>query len=427
MIQDLPKSAVLDYEPAAIDSRSVYRWLVVAMLWCVCLFNYADRQAIYSVFPLLKSEMGLSDIQLGIVGGSFMWVYAAALPFAGIIGDTFSRKTLILGGLIFWSLITLATAFSRNFWALVIFRGLEGLGEAFYFPASMSLISDYHSPRTRSRAMSFHQSSVYVGTIAGGTAAGFLAQKYGWRSGFYMFGTLGILLAFVLLFTLKEPQRGQSEQIDIVKVNQPILSAILSILSTPMVLILILVFTGANFVAAIFLTWMPSYLNRTFSMSLSMAGLNATFWLQIASILGVLSGGFLADRLARRYGGGRMFTQSLGLLLGVPFIFMTGWTRLVPMLVISMVGFGFFKGLYDANIWASLYDVVPLRRRATALGLMNAIGWLGGGAGAVTIAALSRRYGMSASLSATSIIYLIFGSILLFGTWLCMSNRRVNP
>ena len=111
------------------------------MLWFVCLFNYADRQAIYSVFPLLKSEMQLTDIQLGIVGGSFMWVYAAALPFAGVIGDHFSRKTLILGGLIFWSIITLATALSTKYWHLVVFRGLEGLGEAFYFPASMSLMS----------------------------------------------------------------------------------------------------------------------------------------------------------------------------------------------------------------------------------------------------------------------------------------------
>src|SRR3954471_16672396 len=217
MIQELPKSAVLDYESAAPEPRGSYRWLVVGMLWMVCLFNYADRQAIYSVFPVLKSEMKLSDVQLGIVGGSFMWVYAAALPFAGIFGDMISRKTLILGGLIFWSLITLATALSRNFWALVIFRGLEGLGEAFYFPASMSLISDYHSPRTRSRAMSFHQSSVYVGTIAGGTAAGFLAQRLGWRSGFYMFGTLGILLGIVLIFTLKEPMRGQSERIEIAR------------------------------------------------------------------------------------------------------------------------------------------------------------------------------------------------------------------
>jgi MFS family permease len=337
-----------------------------------------------------------------------------------------SRKTLILGGLIFWSLITLATALSRNFWALVIFRGLEGLGEAFYFPASMSLISHYHSPRTRSRAMSFHQSSVYVGTIAGGTAAGYFGQHFHWYTGFYVFGILGMMLGLVLILTLKEPQRGQSEQIEVPPEREPIFKAILSILFTPMVLILILVFTGANFVAAIFLTWMPSYLNRTFSMSLSMAGLNATFWLQMASILGVVSGGFLADRLALRYGGGRMFTQSLGLLLGVPFIFLTGWTRFVPLLVMAMIGFGFFKGLYDANIWASLYDVVPLRRRATALGLMNSIGWLGGGAGAVTIAVLSKRFGMSASLSATSAIYLIFGSILLLGTWFFMSNRRVN-
>ncbi|HEV8607159.1 MAG TPA: MFS transporter [Tepidisphaeraceae bacterium] len=425
MTQQLLQPPVLPYQSPP-PSQSAYSWLVVSMLWCVCLFNYADRQAIYSVFPLLKSEMQLSDVQLGIVGGSFMWVYAAALPFAGIIGDTFSRKSLILGGLIFWSLITLATALSTKYWHLVLFRGLEGLGEAFYFPASMSLISDYHSPRTRSRAMSFHQSSVYVGTIAGGTAAGFLAQKYGWRSGFYLFGFLGVVLGIILIFTLKEPRRGQADQIQVPHDNEPILPAIVSILSTPMVLILILVFTGANFVAAIFLTWMPSYLNRTFSMSLSMAGLNATFWLQIASILGVISGGFLADKLARRYGGGRMITQSFGLLLGVPFIFLTGWTTAIPILVIAMIGFGFFKGLYDANIWASLYDVVPLRRRATALGLMNAIGWFGGGAGAVTIAILSKKYGMSASLSATSAIYLIFGSILLLGTALFMSNRRVN-
>src|SRR3954470_2025265 len=204
MIEELPKSAVLDYESAALQSHSAYRWLIVAMLWFVCLFNYADRQAISSVYPLLKQQMHLSDVQLGIVGGSFMWVYAAALPFAGIIGDAFSRKTLILGGLIFWSLITLATALSTQYWHLVLFRGLEGLGEAFYFPASMSLISDYHSSRTRSRAMSFHQSSVYVGTIAGGTAAGFLAQRFGWRSGFYIFGALGIVLGLVLALMLKE-------------------------------------------------------------------------------------------------------------------------------------------------------------------------------------------------------------------------------
>ena len=191
--------------------RNPYKWAVVGMLWLVCLFNYADRQAIFSVFPVLKTEMGLSDVQLGIVGGSFMWVYALALPIAGIVGDRVKRKTLIIGGLVFWSLITLATALSTQYWHLVLFRALEGFGEAFYFPASMSLISDYHSRETRSRAMSLHQSSVYAGTILGGTAAGFFAQFYGWRSGFFLFGILGVLLGVFLPFLLREPRRGQAE------------------------------------------------------------------------------------------------------------------------------------------------------------------------------------------------------------------------
>src|SRR4029077_16203027 len=175
------------------------------MLWLVCVFNYADRQAIFSVFPRLKTEMGLSDVQLGVVGGAFMWVYAAALPFAGIVADRANRKALILGGLLFWSAVTLATGWATEYWHLVLFRALEGLGEAFYFPASMSLLSDYHGKATRSRAMSIHQSSVYAGTIAGGTPAGVMGQALGWRSSFYLFGGLGALLGLALLVCLREP------------------------------------------------------------------------------------------------------------------------------------------------------------------------------------------------------------------------------
>jgi MFS family permease len=411
-----------------------YKWWVVAMLWFVCLFNYADRQAIFSVFTLLQSEMGLSDVQLGIVGSSFMWVYALALPLAGLVGDRFSRKALIIGGLIFWSLITVATALSTTYWHLVLFRALEGLGEAFYFPASMSLISDYHGKATRSRAMSLHQSSVYGGTILGGAVAGYCGQYYGWRSGFYLFGSLGVLLGVVLLLTLREAPRGQADQTggDAGPLPTHELApreacrAAGEIFGTPMVRILMVVFVGANFVAAIFLTWMPSFLTRKFNMSLSMAGLNATAWLQVASVLGVLSGGWLADRLIRRRRGGRMMTQSVGLLLGIPFIFMTGWTVSVPILVLAMIGFGYFKGFYDANIWASLYDVVRPHRRATALGLMNAIGWFGGAFAPVAIAAASQRWGMSTCLSATSAIYLLFGLLMILGIWLYMTGPEIE-
>jgi MFS family permease len=352
---------------------------------------------------------------------------------AGIVGDRVRRKTLIVGGLVFWSLITIATSLSTRYWHLVLFRGLEGLGEAFYFPASMSLLSDYHGKDTRSRAMSLHQSSVYAGTIAGGWAAGYFAEHYGWRTGFYVFGTLGVVLGIILTRALVEPVRGKSEGAESANEFTELppsrddpLDAIGRLLRMPMYLILIAVFAGANFVAAIFLTWMPSYLGRKFGMDLAMAGLNGTAWLQVASVLGVLSGGWLADRWAKRHRAGRMMTQALGLFAGVPFLFLTGWTLSVPVLVLAMIGFGYFKGLYDANIWASLFDVVEPRRRATAQGLMNSIAWIGGGVGSVAIAAAAPHFGMGACLSATSLIYLLVGTLLVVGVRAFMVPSRAQ-
>jgi MFS family permease len=365
--------------------------------------------------------MNLSDIQLGIVGSAFTWVYAAAGPFAGWVGDKLSRKTVVLGGLIAWSLITVATALSTQYFHLVTFRALEGLGEAFYFPASMALVSAFHGPDTRSRAMSLHQSSVYAGTIAGGTFAGYLGQYYGWRSGFYTFGALGILLGLGLWKFLREPEAPKEKAAAPVPFKE--------VFSHPMVYVLAFTFIGANFVALIFLTWMPTYLYRTFKLSLTMAGFSATAFLQIASVLGVLFGGWLADRFAKKQLGGRALTQAIGLLGGVPFLFLTGWTIDVTVLIIAMVGFGFCKGLYDANIWATLYDYVPAERRASAVGTMNSLGWLGGGIAPVAIAAASQRFGMAACLSATSAIYLAFGLFLLIGTkkWTPSPSVALTP
>ena len=400
-------------------STSINKWVLVALLWFVCFFNYADRQAIFSVFPLLKAEMGLSDVQLGVVGAAFMWVYAAIGPIAGMVGDRVQRKTLIVGGLVFWSLITICTALSTNYAQLVLFRALEGFGEAFYFPASMSMISAYHSGDTRSRAMSMHQSSVYAGTIAGGTFAGMLGQHYGWRSGFYVFGGLGVLLGLVLLTVLKEPARAP--------LTERTKGSIRGLFDNPMVAILIAVFAGANFVAMIFLTWLPSFLFTKFHMSLSLSGFSSTADLQLASVLGVLTGGLLADKLSRMYRGGRMMTQAIGLFCGVPFIFLTGWTLSVPVLILAMTGFGYFKGLYDANIFASLHDVVRQEHRATAVGVMNSIGYLGGGIAPVAIAAAAGRYGMSASISANSLVYLGVALLMVFGTRRYMGGKPARP
>ena len=189
-----------------------YKWRVVGMLWWISFFNYADRQAIFSVFPLLEREMGLTTVQLGLLGSGFAWVYGLGAPFAGVIVDRVRRKTAILGGLHVWSLICMATALSKNFRHLFWFRAAEGLGETFYFPASTSLISDYHGPDTRSRALGLHQTAVYMGTIGGGYFAGLIAETYGWRLSFIVFGGLGVLLGIVLHRFLLEPPRGASEK-----------------------------------------------------------------------------------------------------------------------------------------------------------------------------------------------------------------------
>jgi sugar phosphate permease len=175
---------------------------------------------------------------------------------------------------------------------------------------------------------------------------------------------------------------------------------------------------GANFVAVVFLAWMPAFLYQKFHMSLSMAGFSATAYLQIASVLGVLSGGLLADAAVKRGGNhrrkGRIFIQALALLCGVPFLFLTGWTISVSLLILATIGFGFFKGMYDANIFASLHDVVSVERRGVAVGIMNSLAWLGGGVAPIAIAVTAARYGMSAAISATAGIYLLIGLLMLW-------------
>ena len=374
-----------------------YKWSVVGMLWFVCFLNYADRQSIFAVFPKLKSEFGFDPVQLGLIGSAFAWVYAAGAPLAGFVADRFSRKHLILGGCLFWSAVTMMTGWCSRLWQFVTVRALEGLGETFYFPATMSLVSDYHDPRTRSRAMSFHQSSVYAGTIGGSWAGAWFAEHLGWRAGFYFFGVAGALLALVLWRFLLEPVRGAAAQ---VVASQPALveaplgvkDTLVEIFRRPTAIFLMLAFLGANFVATIFLTWTPTFLTEKFGVKLTTAGLTGAVFINLASAMSVPLGGLLADRLALRFAGGRMVVQAFGLLLGATFVGLVGLTTNWHTLMIAMTIFGLGKGLYDSNIFASLYDVIAPRARASAAGIMNTVGWGGGALGPLAVG-IATKYG----------------------------------
>jgi MFS family permease len=407
------------------------------MLWLISFFNYADRQAIFSVFPLLEREMHLTTVQLGLLGSAFAWVYGLGAPFAGMIVDRVRRKTAILGGLHAWSLICMATVLSSDFKHLFFWRAAEGLGETFYYPASMSLISDYHGRDTRSRAMGLHQTSVYMGTIGGGFFAGLIGQHYGWRWSFIVFGGLGVLLGFVLNRYLVEPVRGAAEAAETARdIGSPTrartstrrlsFGEFLQLLRrTPTLLCLMGAFMCANFVAVVLLSWMPKFLYDKFSMSLATAGLTATLFVQLASMAGSPIGGWLADTLRRRSARGRIAVQMIGVLGGAPFVMLCGLTPSVGTLILALTAWGFFKGLYDANIFASAFDVVRPEARGSAAGFMNAVGWLGGGGTApIVIGWIAQRQSLGEAIALASTVY-VAAAILLLTAMLLFVSRDV--
>jgi predicted MFS family arabinose efflux permease len=189
----------------------------------------------------------------------------------------------------------------------------------------MALIAAYHGQATRSRAMAVHQSSVYVGTIVGGSLSAYVAERFGWRPGFQALGAVGILLALVLLAALRDP----APPLVVSPRKAParnLAHKIFALLRIKAVMVMIAVFVGANFVAVVVLVWMPTFLLHKFNMHLGVAGFNSTVYIQVASVVGVIAGGFLADFARGNSKGGRQLVQAIGLLGGVPFLFFTGHT-----------------------------------------------------------------------------------------------------
>ena len=408
------------------------KWVVLGMLWCVCLLNYADRQAISSLFPLLERDFGFTKVELGLIGSAFMWVYAFSSPIAGFAGDRLSRKGLILGGCLFWSLMTGVTGLCGRLWQFVAVRSIIGFGESVYFPSAVSMLGDYHGSRTRSTALSFHQSAVYIGTIAGGGLGALLAERFGWRWAFYGFGTVGILLSLFLWMRLREPGRGASEGSQAV-VEHPrshcMTKSLSSLLKSPGILLLMGAFSCANGVAAIFLIGAPTFLFEKFHLGLVVSGFSAVAAIQLASAVSAPLSGILADRLACRITGARMLVQAVALFFGAFCVVAVAQAPTMPVLLLAMICFGLCKGAYDGEIFASVFDLVAPEKRASAAGLMNMIGWGGGALGPLAIG-LVGTFGhgtpmerMSGAIAWSALAYLVAAGLIL-GAYRTMTHQR---
>lgn len=348
--------------------KNLYAWIVVALLWVTVVLNYVDRQALFSVFPLIRGDLGLSNLQLGLLSSVFLWAYGLVSPFLGFLGDRLGRKKVIVPSLMLWSLATWLTGLARNFHELFLARALMGISEACYLPAALAMITDYHSERSRSLATAIHQTGIYAGLVLGGVGGAWLGQEYGWRVAFTALGAIGVLYMGVLYFSLKESMPPSQ------RLGEPkprLMSSARELLSKRDFLIMMAAFSAVSMANWILYTWLPIYFYDRFQMSLRTAGFSATFYLQVAGVGGTIVGGRLADAWSRSSGRGRLLTQIVGLAAAGPCLILVGYTDHPSVLIGGLVGFGLCKGFYECNVMPVLCNIARPELRSTGFGILN--------------------------------------------------------
>jgi MFS family permease len=389
-----------------------YPWVLVALLWVVALLNYVDRQVIFSIFPLVQADLGLSNTQLGLVSASFFWIYALLSPFSGFLADRFGRRRAILVSLAVWSLVTVATGYVRNFAALITTRALMGISESCYLPAALALIADYHGPRSRSLATGLHQSGFSVGIILGGLGGAWLGEHYGWRLAFKFLGVAGVLYMALLVITLKEPGQKYLQEEN----HQPkprFLQSVGELFALPGFITMTAVFTASSIANVIAYTWLPLFLYERFHMSLTAAGFSATFYLQASNVIGMLLGGRIADWWSAHNARGRLLTQALGLMGTAPFLFLVGFTTSELLLIGSLVLHGVLKGLYDCNQMPVLCQIARAQLRSTGYGIFILVGVSTGGSMAAAAGSLKEIVGLNGALEIAAALLFVSGLFLL--------------
>jgi MFS transporter, Spinster family, sphingosine-1-phosphate transporter len=373
------------------DITFPYRWRVVVLLLGVGILNYVDRQVVYSLLPLLRTDLHMSDLALGLTGSAFLWTYGLLSPLAGYLADRFGRARVISFSLLAWTVVTWATSYARTGTELLLLRALMGISEAFYVPAAVALIADLHSDRSRSSATAIHQSGLYVGVVLGGIWGGWLGDNYGWRPAFAILGTVGViywLLAFAVL-------RDRASTTTITQTANPV-SAAAELFALSRFRYLFCVFGLYSIVPWTFYTWMPLYLYERLGLSLAGAGFYATVWVQAASILGTLSAGVLADRLAGGTSRARLLVQAAGLMLAGPALALGVISQGTILLIAGLLCFGFGRAAYEGNVMPSLCPIVRPELRSTAMGFLNLAGCLAGGIMTAIAGGVKQTLGLTA-------------------------------
>jgi MFS family permease len=349
-------------------------WLIVALLVPVALLNYLDRQMLAAMkFSVMADIPGIGqEANWGKILALFKWTYAILSPIGGYLADRFSRRHVIAGSLFVWSLITWLTGHVTTYEQLLATRAVMGISEAFYIPAALALIADFHTGGTRSRAIGLHQMGIYVGVIIGGFS-GYVADSpnHGWRWAFDLCGLIGIAYAVPLLFLLRNAPK--SAEADAAPKASPV-AAVGELLGNRSFILLVLYFTLPALAGWVVRDWMPAILKAEFGIGQGKAGVSATLYWQVAAIFGAIIGGVLADRWMVKTPRGRIFISAIGMSMIVPAMFGVGYapeTGQLSVAIAFLILFGLGWGFFDSNNMPILCQIARPELRATGYGLMN--------------------------------------------------------
>jgi predicted MFS family arabinose efflux permease len=391
---------------ADLDRRA---WLLVGFTWIAYCLNYSDRQVIFSIFPILKSELHFTDAQLGLTSSAFLWVYGLCSPIAGQIGDRFSKRRLVALSLLLWSGVTALTGFSHSVGMVLTCRALTGVTESLFVPAAVALLANAHRPENRSRAFAVYGTGQLAGIVVGGWYGGFIAQEFQWRLAFYSLGAAGIVYCipyFRFLNSFSEEARVETKK-------SGAALAVTALARIPSYLVLCFVSSVFNLTLWVLYTWLPDFLYEKFSLSLAGAGYTATVYLQTASLVGTLAGGVLADYLYRRTNRARFWLIAIGVLLCAPCVHLIGNCDSLLFTKLAAVAFGLTGGLALANLYISSFDVVPADTRASAVAFMNLAGYLTSGFAPLVIGVWKQTIGIGRMMSYTALL-LVGAALVLF-------------
>ena len=363
-----------------MNNSKRYPWILVALLWVVALLNYMDRQMLSTMKPSMQLDIQelQSAANFGYLMAIFLWIYGIMSPISGIIADRVNRKWLIIFSLFIWSAVTFSMGYATTFNQIYWLRAFMGFSEALYIPAGLSLISDYHTNKTRSLAIGLHMSGIYMGQALGGFGATF-ATMFSWQQAFHIFGFIGIAYSFILILFLKEDSREKGAKLSMNKNTfQALFKGVGLLLTNISFWVILIYFAVPSLPGWGVKNWLPTLYAQNLHIEMSIAGPISTITLAGSSLLGVIFGGILSDKWSQKNVRGRVYTSAIGLSLTVPALFLISSGHSLFSVIGASFCFGFGFGIFDTNNMPILCQFVSSKYRATAYGLMNLVGVFSG-------------------------------------------------